>query len=111
MASWAALLTESLVTMGYQPTETNRNVWIKLSVKLNGYRYYHQIILVYVDGISHISHDPNPGIEALKKLHEFKEDSVGPPKCYLGANIENVQVSDNPKYLQFLMKVMYMLRI
>jgi hypothetical protein len=110
VASWAALLAESLAAIGYQPTETNRNVWIKPSVKLNGYRY-RQIILVYVYDILHVSHDPNLGIEALKKLHVFKEDSVDPPKkkCYLGANIKNVQVSGNLKYGQCLVRVMHML--
>jgi len=92
-ASWAAMLAESLSAMGYQPTEADRNVWIKPSIKPNGFRYY-QMILVYVDDILHVSHDPSPGIEALKKLYELKEESIGPPKHYLGADIQQVQVSD-----------------
>jgi hypothetical protein len=92
-ASWAAMLAESLASMGYKPTEADRNVWIKPSVKPDGFRYY-QMILVYVDDILHVSHDPNPGIEALRKLYVLKDDSIGSPKRYLGANIERVQVKD-----------------
>jgi len=75
-ASWAAMLAKSLSIMGYHPTEADRNVWIKPSMKPDGFRYY-QMILVYVDDILHVSHDPNPAIEALKKLYELKPDSIG----------------------------------
>jgi hypothetical protein len=92
-ASWAAMLAESLSAMGYWPTEADRNVWIKLSTKPDGFKYY-QMILVYVDEILHVSHDPNPGIAALQKLYVLKDDSIGPPKRYLGANIDIVQVSN-----------------
>lgn len=92
-ASWAAMLAESLAGMGYKPTEADRNVWIKASTKPDGFKYY-QMILVYVDDILHLSHDPKPAIEALQKLYVLKDESIGSPKRYLFANIDRVQTQD-----------------
>jgi hypothetical protein len=52
------------------------------------------MILVYVDDILHLSHDPDVAINALRGMYELKEGSVGPPTRYLGANVERVQLGD-----------------
>lgn len=92
-ASWASMLNDSLKSLGYRPTEADRNVWLKPGVKPDGFKYY-QMILVYVDDILHVSHDPNVVIGMLRTMYELKEDSVGVPTRYLGANVERVQLHD-----------------
>jgi hypothetical protein len=92
-ASWASMLSDSLKAIGYSPSLADRNVWLKPGVKPDGFRYY-QMILVYVDDILHLSHDPDIVINALRKAYELKEGSVGPPDRYLGANVERVQLND-----------------
>ena len=92
-ASWASMLNESIMALGYSPSEADRNVWLKPGVKPDGFRYY-QMILIYVDDILHLSHDPDVAINALRGMYELKEGSVGPPTRYLGANVERVQLSD-----------------
>lgn len=92
-ASWASTLASTLSDMGYKATEADRNVWIKKGCKPDGFRYY-QLILVYVDDILHISHSPMDVITQLRSAYTLKEESVGTPKRYLGANIERVQTSD-----------------
>jgi hypothetical protein len=62
-------------------------------MKPDGFKYY-QMILVYVDDILHVSHDPKPAIEALQKLYVLKDESIGSPNRYLGANIDRVQTQD-----------------
>jgi len=92
-ASWASMLNESIMALGYTPSEADRNVWLKPGVKPDGFRYY-QMILIYVDDILHLSHDPDVVINALRGMYELKEGSVGPPNRYLGANVERVQLGD-----------------
>jgi hypothetical protein len=90
-AAWAATFAQSLRDLGYKQCQADPNVWLKVGVKPCGFRYY-QLILVYVDDILHISHEPSIVIEALKNLYELKD--VGPTKKYLGANVEQVQSED-----------------
>jgi hypothetical protein len=92
-ASWASMLSDSLRGLGYTPSEADRNVWMKPGVKPDGFKYY-QYILVYVDDILHLSHDPTIVISALSNMYELKKESVGIPERYLGANVERVQLSD-----------------
>jgi hypothetical protein len=87
------MLSESITALGYTPSEADRNVWIKPGVKPDGFRYY-QMILIYVDDILHLSHDPDVAINALRGMYELKEESVSAPSRYLGANVERVQLCD-----------------
>jgi Reverse transcriptase (RNA-dependent DNA polymerase). len=90
-AAWATTFAQSLRDLGYNQCQADPNVWLKVGVKPCGFKYY-QLILVYVDDILHISHDPSIVIDALKGLYELKD--VGPTKKYLGANVEQVQSDD-----------------
>jgi Reverse transcriptase (RNA-dependent DNA polymerase). len=93
-ASWAStMLSDSLKALGYNPSEADRNVWLKPGVRPDGFKYY-QMILVYVDDILHLSHEPNIVMDALRNSYELKKGSVGQPDRYLGANVERVQLQD-----------------
>jgi Reverse transcriptase (RNA-dependent DNA polymerase). len=92
-ASWASMLNDSLKALGYIPSLADCNVWLKPGTKPDGFRYY-QMILVYVDDILHLSHEPEVVIDALRQSYELKESSVGLPTRYLGANVEHVQLND-----------------
>jgi hypothetical protein len=56
---------------------------------------YYELLLVYVDDILIISHNPQPYIDQLQKEYQFALSAVGPPERYLGANIERVQIPDD----------------
>jgi hypothetical protein len=66
---------------------------IHSTIKPDGF-HYHQMILVYLDDILHLSHDPNLVINSLHNMYELKEGSIGPPTKYLGTNIEHMQLED-----------------
>jgi Reverse transcriptase (RNA-dependent DNA polymerase). len=87
------MLSDSLKALGFTPSEADRNVWLKPGVKEDGFRYY-QMILVYVDDILHLSHEPGVVMDALRRSYELKKGSVGPPTRYLGANVERIQLGD-----------------
>ena len=92
-ASWRAMLAQSLTDIGYTSTRADLDVWIWPAFKPDGFEYY-EMVLVYVDNILHLSHNTNPTMEALRRLHELKPELCGPPKMYLGANVTKYQLED-----------------
>jgi len=50
------------------------------------------MLLVYVDDILCVSHNPARTMDQIKELYRLKDELVGPPKCYLGANISQFQL-------------------
>jgi len=65
--AWRATFAEKLTEMGYKSTKANLDVWIRQSVKPNGLWYY-EILLVYVDNILCVSHQPEWTMEQIKEL-------------------------------------------
>ena len=55
-------------------------------MKPNGDKYY-EYVLIYVDDILAISHDPKKIMEYLSENYTLKKDSVCEPTQYLGADI------------------------
>ena len=83
----------TLTDMGYQSTKADPDVWIRAQVKPDGFEYY-EMVLVYVDDIMVLSHDTKPTMGAIVSLYRLKDDSIGEPKQYLGANIGKYQLPD-----------------
>ena len=54
-AAWRAKFAESLKGIGYTPSESDPDVWLKQEIKPNGSMYY-KYMLVYVDNVLHIAH-------------------------------------------------------
>ena len=57
------------------------------ATKPNGFEYY-EYLLVYVDDVLAISHDPKPKIDEIGKTYELKKGSVGPPMIFGSNNFE-----------------------
>jgi hypothetical protein len=90
--SWRNMLAESLEAMGWVNTIADPDVYRRPAVRTNGNRYY-ELLLVYVDDILVISHQPQGTMERIGELYDLK-GSVGRPDRYLGANIERRQTRD-----------------
>ena len=73
--------------MGFQYSYADNDFWMKQDTRPDGTSYY-TYILVYVDDVLIISHDPSFYMQQLKSKYFVKPDSVGPPKIYLGAEIK-----------------------
>jgi hypothetical protein len=82
-----------IVAMGFKGTKADPDVYIHAQVKPDGFEYY-EMLLIYVDDILCVSHDPKPVMDEIGKLYTVKKESVGVPECYLGANIEKFQLPD-----------------
>jgi hypothetical protein len=59
----------------------------------DGYDYY-EMLLVYVDNVLAISHEPKVLIDDIGEYYKVKPGSDKEPDIYLGANVEKVQMPD-----------------
>jgi len=64
--------------MGYWSTRADPDVWIWEAVKPDGHKYY-KMLLIYVDDILAISHQPQQMMSQIQELYCLKDDSIGPP--------------------------------
>jgi hypothetical protein len=90
-AAWHAQLSSTLQDMNFTPSLADPDVWMRPSAKPNGEEYY-EYILVYVDDILVISHDPNQAMTTIRLTYRLKEEPT-PPKTYLGATIKQWHIS------------------
>ena len=89
-ASWRNMLAQTIRDMGFLPTRADPDAWRRAATKPNGFEYY-EYLLVYVDDILAISHDPKPIMDALAARYELKEDAKEPDR-YLGAKIDKFHI-------------------
>ena len=62
----------------------------------NGTKYY-KLLLVYIDDILLISHDPKLTLEALGTVYTLKDGSLAKPDIYLGAQLYEHKLPDGRK--------------
>jgi hypothetical protein len=67
------------------------DVWLRKNAKPNGSEYY-AYLLVYVDDILVVSHDPQSVMDTLSEHYTLKAGSVRPPKEYLGSDISTYDI-------------------
>ena len=85
-AAWRAHFADTLYSMGFQSSLADPDVWFKVECKPDGFAYY-AYILVYVDDVLVISHQPDVPMKIITKSFRLK-DGFGPPSRYLGATIK-----------------------
>jgi len=85
-AAWHAQLNETLRAMDFVPSIADPDVWMRAASKSNGFPYYEHL-LVYVDNLLILSHDPKPILTCIEKFYRLKEPATD-PKTYLGAFIK-----------------------
>ena len=91
-ASWRSMFKQFIEeTLGFAPTRADSDAYIRRNRKVDGTEYY-ELLLVYVDDVLLISHDPDKVMKDIGKAFEIKNDEYGPPKRYLGADVEKFQV-------------------
>jgi hypothetical protein len=91
-AAWRAMFASSLVEMGFKNTLADPDFWIRPAV-YNEFEYY-EMILVYVDDILCISKETTPIMKRIASMYRLKDESIGKPERYLGANIGTWSLGD-----------------
>ena len=77
-------------------TIADPDVWRRRNAEPNGAEYY-KLLLVYVDDILLMSHDPKSTLTRLGKIYPLKERSLGKPELYLRAQIYEHHLPDGRK--------------
>ena len=92
-AAFRSFLAEHLHDIGYTPSKADPDVWMRPGMKPNGFKYW-EYVLVYVDDILSISHDPKRTMNLIKAKFKLKNDQMEPPETYLGATLSKLDNID-----------------
>ena len=93
-ASWRRMFKDYIkLKMNFTPSTTDPDMYYRKNVHNDGTEYY-ELLLVYVDDVLAISHDPKAIMEMIGKGFDLKNDEYGPPKTYLGGDIEKFMLPD-----------------
>ena len=75
---------------GFEATRADPDVHWRAACH-DGFKHY-ECVFVYVDDLLKPSKQPMDWIKKLGAIYDLKEDSVGPPKTCLGAQIGKTQL-------------------
>jgi hypothetical protein len=91
--AWCALLQQTIVDMGFVSTIADPDVYCKCQTNNNDNFEYWELLLLYIDDILVISHEPEPHMDKLQNEYGFALSAMGAPEQYLGSkNIEKVTI-------------------
>jgi hypothetical protein len=94
-AAWREMFNSTVLGMGFVPTIADPDVYRRPSAKENGFKYY-EYVLVYVDDVLILSHNPTVHLESIRAQYELNPTSIGPPARYLGADVRKVTRPGDP---------------
>ena len=70
------------------------DVWMRPAIKSDGQKYY-EYVLLYTDDALVISENAEQILRTeIGRYFELKEESIGPPKVYLGGRLRKVQLEN-----------------
>ena len=79
-AAFRSFLAETLYDMGYKPSGTDPDVWMRPAIKDSGFKYW-EYILCYVDDVLSISHKPERALKGIASKFKLKDDKWKYLKC------------------------------
>jgi hypothetical protein len=86
-AAFCSKLAGVLDNLGYLPSYTDPDVWLKAATKPDGFVYY-EMVLVYVDDVMAIGHNLGKTIEGILSVFKLKGGKAELPDMYLGVSLE-----------------------
>jgi Reverse transcriptase (RNA-dependent DNA polymerase) len=94
--AWREHLSQTLRELGFQSCIADNDVWMRgVDNKIRGKLY--EYVLVYTDDLLCISLNPQEILNSLDQHYLLKPESIGVPKTYLGAEISEYRLPDNPE--------------
>jgi hypothetical protein len=73
--------------LGWKPCLIDRDLWMKEETRPDDDMKYWAYILIYVDDIVCVHHDPGTSLAQIDKYFKMKPGSIMEPTFYLGANL------------------------
>jgi hypothetical protein len=81
-------LSECMKNLGWNPCRADRDLWMKAETRPDDGVLYWAYILIYVDDILCVHHDPSAPLEKLDEYFKMKGGSIKVPTFYLGAKLK-----------------------
>jgi hypothetical protein len=81
-------LAECLNHFGWNPCRADRDLWMKAETRPDDGVLYSAYILIYVDDILCVHHDPGAPLAKLDEYFKMKEGSIQVPTFYVGDNLK-----------------------
>jgi hypothetical protein len=81
-------LDECMNHLGWYPCRADRDIWIKAETRPDDGVLYWAYILIYVDDILCVHHDPGSPLAKLDEYFKMKAGSIQVPTSYLGAKLK-----------------------
>jgi hypothetical protein len=81
-------LAECMKHLGWHPCRADRDLWMKAETRPDDSVSYWAYILIYVDDILCVPHDPGSPLAKLDEYFKMKEGSIQVPTFYLGAKLK-----------------------
>jgi hypothetical protein len=88
VAAFRNHLAECMNNLGCHPCRADRDLWMKAETRPDDGVSYWAYILIYVDDILCVHHDPGSPLENLDECFKMKEGSIQVPTFYLGAKLK-----------------------
>ena len=93
-ARWRDHIAATLREMKFKSCLADPDVWLRPQVRpSDGFQYY-EYVLVYIDDILCVSHDPRSIMNDLEKRYTIKPESIKDPDEYLGSEIRHYTIPD-----------------
>lgn len=87
-------LRECMQYLGFISCKADPDIWMRTAKKSDGSDYW-EYVLLYVDDALVVSENGEKFLrEELGKYFELKEESIGPPKIYLGGKMSRVTMAN-----------------
>ncbi|GAX21971.1 hypothetical protein FisN_16Hh038 [Fistulifera solaris] len=94
-------LRSGMLDLGFTSCLADPDVWMRPAKKADGSSYY-EYILLYTDDTLCVSENPERVLrEEIGKYFELKEESIGPPKIYLGGRVRKVELENGARAWSF----------
>ena len=90
--SFRSYMAEKLVSMGFQSSMADPDVWLRAATKSDGDMYY-EYVMMYVDDILALSCNARSILEEIRGTFRFKNDKIEPPDYYLGAKLQKKPIN------------------
>jgi hypothetical protein len=87
-AAFRKHLAECMNHLGWNPCRADRDLWMKAEIRPDEGVLYGAYILIYVDDIVCVHHEPGAPLVKLDEYLNMKEGSIQVPTFYLGAKMK-----------------------
>ena len=90
--AWREHLSTTLQeSLGFSPCRADPDVYLRRATKPDGTQYY-EYVFIYIDDVLVLSHRGRDILTMLDQHYLLKPNSIGPPKLYLGNQVETFDI-------------------